>query len=346
VAPGNPRLGLMLPSTIYPLFENAFRAHRGWDLETHRRKLGELFSDFSSVAARNEYSWFPVARTPEEIYTPSPDNRMVAFPYTKYMNAVMNVDQSAAIVMASVATARRLEIPEDRWVYLLGTGGAYEDPWWMSERPSFTRCPALRDAGEQAFSAAGVRIEEIDFIDLYSCFPSAVQMACEMLDIPSDGSRQLTVTGGLPFFGGPGNNYSTHAIASMMELLRKRPGAKGLVLSTGWYLSKYAIGVYSTQAPDPDRSPEPVRQREDPEPSVELSLEAHGPASVETYTVLFDRDGSPSRGIVVGRLEDGRRFLANTPENRALAEALAATEAIGRRGAVSHSGGVNLFDPS
>ena len=340
------RHGLMLPSTIYPLFENAFRAHRGWDLETHRRKLGELFSDFSSVAARNEYSWFPVARTPEEIYTPSPDNRMVAFPYTKYMNAVMNVDQSAAIVMTSVATARRLEIPQDRWVHLLGSGGAYEDPWWTSERPSFTRCPALRAAGDQALSGAGVRTEEIDYIDLYSCFPSAVEMACEMLDIPSDGSRQLTVTGGLPFFGGPGNNYSMHAIASMMELLRARPGAKGLVTANGWYLSKHATGVYSTQPPDPGPRAKVVRPTQPSAGSVPLALEAEGPAAIETYTVVFGRDGGPSRGIVVGRLEDGRRFLANTPEAPAVAEALAATEAIGLEGVVSHSGGINIFDPS
>jgi acetyl-CoA C-acetyltransferase len=167
-----------------------------------------------------------------------------------------------------------------------------------------------------------------------------------MLDIPSDGSRPLTVTGGLPFFGGPGNNYSTHAIASMMELLRERAGAKGLVLSTGWYLSKYATGIYSTQAPDPDRSAEPVGRREDPAPSIELALEAEGSASIETYTVVFGRDGVPSRGIVVGRLGDGRRFLANTPEDPGLAESLVATEAIGLGGIVSHSGGINIFDPS
>jgi acetyl-CoA C-acetyltransferase len=287
-----------------------------------------------------------VARTPEEIYTPSPANRMVAFPYTKYMNAVMNVDQSAALVMTSVANARRLGIPEDRWVYLVGAGGAYEDPWWVSERPSFSSCPALREAGQQALTRAGVGIGEIEFMDLYSCFPSAVELACEELGIPTDGSRQLTVTGGLPFFGGPGNNYSTHAIASMMALLRERPGAKGLVTASGWYLSKHAVGVYSTQAPDPDRRSEPVHRREDPAPSIELALEAEGPASIETYTVLFGRDGSPTQGIVVGRLEDGRRFLANTPEDPGLAEALAASEAIGLEGVVSHAGGVNLFDPS
>jgi acetyl-CoA C-acetyltransferase len=154
------------------------------------------------------------------------------------------------------------------------------------------------------------------------------------------------VTGGLPFFGGPGNNYSTHAIASMMGLLREQPGAKGLVTGTGWYLTKHAIGVYSTQAPDPDRGAEPVRTREHPEPSVAVALEAEGPATIETYTVVFGRNGGPSKGIVVGRLEDGRRFLANIPESPALAEALAATEAIGRKGVVSHSGGLNLFDPS
>jgi len=191
------RHGLTLPVMIYPLFENAFRAYRGWDLEIHRRKLGELFSELSKVAAANPYSWFPVARTPEEIYTPSPANRMVAFPYTKYMNAVMNVDQSAALVMTSVANARLLGIPEDRWVYLVGAGGAYEDPWWVSERPRFSSCPALYEAGEQALTRAGIGIEEIDFVDLYSCFPSAVELACEELGIPTDGSRPLTVTGGL-----------------------------------------------------------------------------------------------------------------------------------------------------
>jgi acetyl-CoA C-acetyltransferase len=171
-------------------------------------------------------------------------------------------------------------------------------------------------------------------------------MACEMLDIPSDGSRHLTVTGGLPFFGGPGNNYSTHAIAAMMELLRERPGAKGLVTGTGWYLSKHAIGVYSTQAPEPDRGAEPLPERPRPDASVELALEAEGPATIETYTVVFGRNGGPSQGIVVGRLEDGRCFLANTPGDPGLAEALAATEAIGLEGIASHSGGVNLFDPS
>jgi acetyl-CoA C-acetyltransferase len=339
------RHGLTLPVTIYPLFENAFRAHRGWELEAHRRKLGQLFSEFSSVAAANPYAWFPVARSAEEICTPSPDNRMVAFPYTKYMNAVINVDQSAAIAITSVADARRLGIPEERWVYPVGAGRSYEDPWWLSERPSLSRSPALREAGEQALGGAGVGIDEIDFIDLYSCFPSAVEIACEELEIPTDGSRRLTVTGGLPFFGGPGNNYSTHAIASMMALLRERPGAKGLVLSTGWYLSKYATGVYSAQPPDPDRSAEPPSPERDPEGAVELALEAEGRATIETYTVVFGREGRPSQGIVVGRLEDGRRFLANTPEDPSLAEALAATDAIGLEGVVSHSGGVNLFEP-
>jgi acetyl-CoA C-acetyltransferase len=227
----------------------------------------------------------------------------------------------------------------------VGAGRSYEVPWWLSERPSLCRSPALREAGEQALGAAGVGIDEIDFIDLYSCFPSAVQIACEELGIPSDGSRRLTVTGGLPFFGGPGNNYSTHAIASMMALLRERPGARGLVTGIGWYLSKYAAGVYSTEPPDPGRSAEPPGPARAAEGSVELALEAEGRASIETYTVLFGREGEPSQGIVVGRLEDGRRFLANTPEDPSLAEALVSAEAIGLEGVVSHSGELNLFEP-
>ena len=340
------RHGMTLPSVIYPLFENAFRAHRGWDLETHRRSLGVLFSRFSRVAAGNPHAWFPVARTAAEIYTPSPENRMVAFPYTKYMNAFLNVDQSAALLVASAATARRMGIPEDRWVYLLGAARAREDAWWVSERPRFSRSSSLREAGEQALTRAGVGIDEIDFFDLYSCFPSAVEIACEELGIPSDDSRPLTVTGGLPFFGGPGNNYATHAIAEMMARLRERPGARGLVSATGWYLSKHAAGVYSTEPPDPDRRTKRFQAPADPAPSIALARAAEGPASIETYTVLFGRDGGPSRGIVLGRLADGRRFLANTPESRTVVEALAAGEAIGCEGVVSHLGGVNLFDPS
>jgi acetyl-CoA C-acetyltransferase len=167
-----------------------------------------------------------------------------------------------------------------------------------------------------------------------------------MLEIPLDGSRELTVTGGLPFFGGPGNNYSMHAIASMMALLRARPGAMGLVTANGWYLSKHATGVYSTRAPEPGQPVAPAEPARASPDAVPLALEAAGSATIETYTVVFGRDGGPSRGIVVGRLRDGRRFLANTPEAPDVAEALAATDAIGLEGVASHSGGVNLFDPA
>ncbi len=340
--------GLSLPAHVYPLFDNALRAHRGLDVATHSANIGAMFHEFSKVAAGNDYAWFPTVRTAKEIAEPSDSNRMVGFPYTKYMNAIIRVDQSAALLLTSVGRARQLGIDEGRWIYFLGGADANEAPWFMSERPSFVESPAMKLAGDQALSGAGATISDIDFVDFYSCFPSAVEVACESLNISETDPRGLTVTGGLPFFGGPGNNYSTHAIASMMERLREKPGAKGLVTANGWYLTKHAAGVYSSAPPSvteaaPVETKTAIGAHEGG--PVPLVAEAEGAATVETYTVLHERDGTPSSGIVIGRLIDGPRFIANTPEDRVLLEELTTTEGVGRTGKVENAGETNRFVP-
>jgi acetyl-CoA C-acetyltransferase len=343
--------GLQMPTAIYPLFENALRAHYGLGLTEHREQLGMLCSRLSAIAAQNPHAWFQLARRADEIATVTAANRMIGFPYPKFMNAIMDVDQSAALLMTSVAAARELGIHPSRWVYLCG-GADARDLWWVSERIDYHSSPAIRSAAQRALAMAGTDIDRIDFFDLYSCFPSAVQIGRDMLGVAADDPRPLTVTGGLPYHGGPGNNYVMHAIATMMQQLRARPGTKGLVTGLGWYLTKHSIGVYS--AAPPAGAADWVRAHEDaPRFQAELDAAPHpvlapqpqGRGSIETYTVLHDRDGTPVAGIIIGRLGDGRRFLANTPDDRCVLEGLMDQEAVGCPGSVSAQAGVNRFDP-
>ncbi|HXJ35554.1 MAG TPA: acetyl-CoA acetyltransferase [Candidatus Eisenbacteria bacterium] len=340
--------GLVIPTVIYPLFENAIRARRGWSLEEHARRLGALCSRFAAVAAENPHAWFRERRTPEEIATVTADNRMIGYPYPKLMNAILDVDQAAAVIMTSAGRARALGIHPSRWVYLWGAADAH-DHWFVSERVDYASSPAIRAVGEAALAQAGTDVGAIDHFDLYSCFPSAVQIGRDMLGIPEDDPRPLTVTGGLAYFGGPGNNYSMHAIATMMDRLRAAPGTKGLVTALGWYLTKHALGIYGTAPPPRPFAPTDgaaVQRAVDAEPAPALVEAASGRATIETYTVLHDRDGAPVRGIVVGRTEDGRRFLANTPGDRTVLDALVAREAIGGPGTVRRDGDTNVFDPA
>ena len=219
--------GLAFPVNTYPLFENAIRGQKKRTPKDHLAQLGRFFSPFSSVAAENPYAWFPTFRSPEEIATPSEKNRFVGFPYTKYLNAVIEVDMAAAIVMMSVAKARALGIPSSRWVFLHGCADASE-LWFVSERVNYHSSPAINMIGKKIFAMANKKADDLAFIDLYSCFPSAVELGCRELGIAENDPRGLTVTGGLPYFGGPGNNYVMHSIVTMADKLRRVPGKFGL----------------------------------------------------------------------------------------------------------------------
>jgi acetyl-CoA C-acetyltransferase len=338
--------GATLPVRIYPLFENALRMAYGRSIEEHQRALGELMAPFAATAAANEHAWFRTPRTADEIATASADNRYIGFPYTKYMNAIMDVDMGGALLLTSVAEARRRGIPEERWVYLWGCGDA-TDHWFVTERVEYASSPAIRAAGARALAMAGITIEDIACFDIYSCFPSAVQIARDMLGIATGDPRPLTVTGGLPYFGGPGNNYVTHSIAAMVQRLRARPEEIGLVTANGWYITKHSVGIYSARPPQTEwhRSDPAIDQAAiDAEPHPPLEESPSGQATVETHTVIFDRDGAPELGIVIGRTAGGSRFIANTPADRPLLESMTQREVIGERGRVSQAeDGRNVF---
>lgn len=344
--------GLNFPVNTYPLFENAIRHVRGRSFQEHGMAMGRLFSPLTAVAARNPLSWFPTKRSPEEIATVSPDNRYVGFPYTKYMNAIIQVDQMAGLVMMSVGKARTLGVPENKWVYLHGCADA-TDHFHVIERANFHSSPAIKAMGELAFGMAGWTVDDLDTMDIYSCFPSAVQIACEALGIAEDDHRGLTVTGGLPYFGGPGNNYVMHSIATTVERLRAsgRTDARGLVTANGWYVTKHSIGLYGTKPPaSPFNRQDPaiLQAQINSMPKADYVREPSGPAVIETYTVVHDRKG-PRMGIVMGRQQsDGRRFVAIAGDHdAAVLQDLMERDSMGRPGTVtSQDGGMrNDFIP-
>ncbi len=339
--------GLGLPVNTYPLFENALRARDGRSLEAHQAHLGQLFAPFTQAAADNPYAWFPTARSAEELVTVTPDNRMVSYPYPKYLNAIMQVDQAAGVLICSVKAARAMGVPEDRWVFLHGCADAH-DLWHPLERQDFHSSPAMRWTGQRALEMAQIGLADVAMFDLYSCFPSAVQVGAEELGLALDDPRGLTVTGGLPYFGGPGNNYAMHSVATMVERLRAQPGAYGMATANGWYLTKQSVGVYSTTPVEGAwrrEDPSVLQRRIDALPHPEVTEHPEGRATIETYTVVHSRDGY-RMGIVIGRDAQGRRFVANTPNDEASLKAMESAEQIGRVGTVGPLGdGVrNLFN--
>lgn len=345
---------LTLPIQAYPLFENALRAAQGMTLGEHAQRLGEMMTEFTAVAAANPYAWFPTERSANELATPTAENRMIGFPYTKYLNAVLNTDQAGAYVMTSAAKARELGIPQDRWVYWWGGYSADEEAWFASTRPNFAECPSMKDSSMGALSQAGVGVDDIALFDFYSCFPVAVRMACAMLGIHELDPRPFTVTGGLPYAGGPGSAYTMNSLAAMVERLRDSDGAIGMVTGNGFLMTKHAAAVLSNRPKQGgwDRPDGPL-----PSASMETTPaipddSASGPGRIEAYTVMHDRDGQPATGYICGRLDgngaEGRRFLANTPEDPDLLHNLVASEAVGRAGRVRRDGttGRSIFTPA
>ncbi len=339
--------GLDMPIHLYPVFESAIRRSRGESLEDHRRRISELWEGFNRVAVANPHAWNRTPMTAEQIRQPGPGNRMVGFPYTRAMNSNWFLDQAAALILCSAGTARDLGVATDRWVFpWAGTDGS--DTARVSERVNLHSSPAIRVAGRRCLELAGVEVGDLTHIDLYSCFPSAVQIAATELGIPED--RTLTVTGGLTFAGGPLNNYVTHSIATMAGLLREDPTARGLCTANGGYVTKHAFGVYSCTPPAEgfraencqaaiDSIVEPVRAR--------VAPDHVGDVTIEAYTVMFDREGPDHALLALDTRPDPTaggpvvRTWGRTSDPGMMA-ALTEEEFIGRRARLGPSGEVTL----
>lgn len=333
------------PINTYPLFENSLRHHLGISMEEHQATIASVCSNMSQVAANNPHAWKPKALTADEVSTVSEKNRYIGYPYTKAMNPVLAVDMAASVIMTTVGKARELNIDASQWIYLRG-GVDVNDCWYISERPSLHESPAIRMAWQSLSAAAGIDIDEVTDFDIYSCFPSAVQVACNAIGLSPLDSRGVTVTGGLPYLGGPGNNYSLHGIAEMVSRLRSRGKGHGLVTANGLYLTKHSLGLYSTEPVDGawealDCSV--LQQQIDDLPTVMLARDPIGAATVETFTVGFDRNG-PKLGIVIARNSQGERILALTRPDADTLNQLLSQDPIGARGQVIIEEGLQIFE--
>ncbi len=329
------------PINTYPLFENSLRHHLGLSREAHTALIAGLSSDMSRVAAGNPHAWKPNFESSEDISTVATHNRYIGFPYTRAMNPILAVDMAAAIVLTTAGHARALGIDEEQWIYFRG-GADCNDIWYVSERPTLHASPAINGAFNAISDHTGIGVEDIGRFDIYSCFPSAVQVSCREIGLDPRDARGVTVTGGLPYFGGPGNNYSLHAIAEMAHTLRTE-GGHGLVTANGLYLTKHSLGLYSREAPEGDWQAidsAPLQASVDALPTVPVANAPEGSATVETFTVAFGREG-PKQGIVIARNDAGERIVANTPDDEKTLNALLEEDPIGERGQVTVVDGVN-----
>lgn len=341
--------GMRSAVAMYALIEQSLRAGKSLSPEARAAELGALFERFADTARDNPFAMRREGYRAAEIAAASQANRYVGYPYTRLMTANMYVDQAAAIILCSREQADAWGVPLEKRVYLRGAAEGH-DEWFVTERRRLDISPAIKAVANAALDAAGIRIDDVAHIDLYSCFACAVEIAADAIGIAADDPRGLTVTGGLPFFGGPGNNYVTHAIAETVTRVRARPGSYGLVTANGGLLTKHAAGIYSNVAPGEPASCSPAGSLQAEidaasGPKVELEAQPAGKARIETYTVLHGRAGA-ERGIVIGRLaESGRRFVANTPPDRDILAGLERMDAIGLGGTVTSDGRKNVFSP-
>ena len=306
------KYGMIFPSCSYAMFETALCAAANSDIEEHRLTMGKLFEHFSEIASKNPYAWLQKSLTFKEISIPTPKNRLINFPYTKHMCSNMFVDQSAALIMTNEKNAEKLEIDPKKWIYLMG-GADLKNIHNVTQRPHLHDSPAAREGSKIALDQAGLKLKDIDLFDIYSCFPSAVQIIKKEIGINDNDTRDLTITGGLPYFGGPWSNYSMHAIVTAVDLIRKNPSMKIMVVANGGYNTKQSFGIYG-------REPSIKSWMESKESEVQQSIlnnslpepvvKANGNFKIEVYTFLHERDGKPKRGILIGHLENGFRTCA------------------------------------
>ena len=314
------------PIQIYPIMETALRHATGLDVQAHLEHISNLWAGFSDVAANNPNAWIRDAKSAEEIRTISEVNRPVSFPYPKLMNSNNNVDQAAALILVSEEKAKALGIPKDKWIYPWA-GTDAQDHYYFSNRDNFHSSPAIRFAGGKCMELTDSTPDNIDMIDVYSCFPVAVQIACRELGF--DMQRPLTVTGGLTFAGGPLNNYVMHSIARMAQLLRENPGKRGMITANGGYITKHAFGIYSSEPPAQPFQHANLQDKVDAEIKRDVVIEHQGAGTVEGYSVMYGPEGV-TKAFVGARLTDGRRAWS-VSEDKDLLQSMTEEEFCGRQ---------------
>jgi acetyl-CoA C-acetyltransferase len=307
--------GLDRPPNVYPLFESALGAHLGESHDDRRERIGVLWEGFNRVAVANEHAWTRSPMSAHAIITPTADNRMVAWPYTKAMNSNWFVDQGAAVIVCSMAAARRFGVAPERVVFMHSAASG-RAPNRVVERHHLHDSPSIRETGRSALRLADVGVDDVGLLDLYSCFPSLVQITMRELGVAT--SRHLTLTGGLTFAGGPLNNYVTHSLAAMIDAVRAT-GERALIHGNGGYATKQAFGVFGAQPPTSGFRLDDVQPIIDRYPIRVFDPDHTGDAAVEASTVLYEND-EPVRAIVTAITPDGTRALGGSTDRAAMVE--------------------------
>ncbi len=329
--------GLEAPVNFYPIFESAIRHANGESIDDHRSRIARLWAGFNEVAAANPHAWSRAPMTADQIREATPDNRMVGFPYTKAMNSNWDLDQGTSILLCSVETAEAAGVPRDRWIFpLAGTDG--HDTYAVSHRRDLHSSPAIAACGRGLEALTGLAPAMADHVDLYSCFPSAVQIGANELGLGLD--RPLTITGGLPFAGGPLNNYVSHSIVTMVERLRANPGDLGLVTSNGGYTTKHAAGFYSSEPRDGGFVAADVQAEIDQVEPRTVAEDHVGPVTIEGYTVMHDREG-PTVALAALLTADGSRTWGSNNDPETMHD-LMTSEGVGRRADLDADGNFTL----
>lgn len=322
------RHGLFAPRQLFPLLENAMRVRRGHSVDAHQAYIATILARNSTVAADNPHAWFPTAYTVDDLLSDSPENRMICFPYTRLMNAVMEVDMSAALIVMSQDEADRRNIPMTSRTVITACAAA-NDAWTPSERQDLATSPALEAIASSLTADTGLAAEEVDLWDLYSCFPVAIQLAADAFGLDVISGPPLTVTGGLAYAGGPGNSYAAHSLATMHHRLAGS-SSTGIVTALGNVAGKHAGAALAGPLAPGARTHEPRR----------LEVETHGPvlvpyptgsATLETSTVEYARDGSIDRAVVFARLPRGERTIALMEPTAEVISVLTREQSSGRR---------------
>lgn len=304
------RYGLIPPAAFYPFYEQATRAAWGQDAAAAQAESAQLWAGMAQVAAGQDAAWIHDAPDADRIATVTPDNRLIAYPYPKLMVANAGVNQGAAVIVASLAVARALGIPKERLIHL-GAGAAAHESEDPLQRDRYDRSVGMEATLNGVLARNGVTSADIDHVELYSCFPIVPKMARRIIDWPAD--RPISCFGGLTFGGGPIANYMTHAIASMVSTLRRESGT-GLLFGNGGYASHYHAMILTNAPPAAPIFPQDFSVQADAEaqrcPIPTIDDDVAGPARLETYTLLYARDGSPDIGAILARRSDGSRLIA------------------------------------
>lgn len=302
--------GLVTPADIYPLFENATRAAWGQTLAQAQAETGCIWSTMSEVAAEADGAWLKTPLSPDEILEIGPRNRPIVFPYSKLMVANPSVNQGAALLVTSLAAARAAGVAEARLVYV-GAGAAAHEPDDPLARADWDTPAGMRVSLIRALAANELGVEDLDCVELYSCFPCVPKMARRVLGWPLE--KPVTVHGGLTFGGGPIGDYMTHAAAAMVRRLRSGE-RRGLLFANGGHCTHNHSLVLSSLPPE--RSP--FSQDYDAQAEADALRGAappiaeayEGPVVLETFAVTYDAAGQVERGVVISRNAAGDRVVA------------------------------------